>query len=130
MDEFADDGTAAERSRQSWDASRIRLPREERAEVVSSLRESGLSLRAIAAATGLNHQTVANDLSKNRQLPPAPVDYEPTGMDEFAVRRATPPHGGTGGGVALLNSLFRWPAQGVDGRPLALIGDADVDRRG
>lgn len=63
----------------SWDdyctrefgTSRLRLPREERAEVVASLRESGLSLRAIASATGLNHQTVANDLSKSRHLPPA-----------------------------------------------------------
>src|SRR5436190_22662885 len=31
--------------------SRLRLPREERTEIVSSLRESGLSIRAIASAT-------------------------------------------------------------------------------
>jgi transposase-like protein len=45
---------------ESWDdyctrefgTSRLRLPREERSEVVSSLRESGLSIRAIASATG------------------------------------------------------------------------------
>lgn len=51
----------------SWDeyctrefgTSRLRLPREERQEVVASLRESGLSTRAIASATGLSQSTVA-----------------------------------------------------------------------
>jgi len=55
----------------SWDdyctrefgTSRLRLPREERQEVVASLRESGLSTRAIAAATGYNDKTVRNDLA-------------------------------------------------------------------
>jgi phage N-6-adenine-methyltransferase len=50
----------------SWDdycasefgATRLRLPREERQEVVASLRESGLSTRAIAAATGVGQTTV------------------------------------------------------------------------
>jgi transposase-like protein len=68
----------------SWDeycarefgTSRLRLPREERAEVVASLRESGLSIRAIASATGLNKDTVNNvtrELSGNRTPGPAPV---------------------------------------------------------
>lgn len=56
---------------QSWDdyctrefgTSRLRLPREERQEVVASLRESGLSNRAIAAATGLSEPTVRRDLT-------------------------------------------------------------------
>jgi transposase-like protein len=81
----------------SWDeyvlrefgTSRLRLPREERQEVVGSMRDSGMSIRAIASAVGMNHQTVANDLSKNRQLP-EPVEYEPSGLDEFvAVNTAT-----------------------------------------
>lgn len=38
---------------------RLRLPREDRQEVVASLRESGLSTRAIASATGLSQSTVA-----------------------------------------------------------------------
>lgn len=54
----------------SWDdyctrefgTSRLRLPREERAEVVQSLRESGLSLRAIASATGDSARTVRRAL--------------------------------------------------------------------
>lgn len=54
----------------SWDdyctrefgTSRLRLPREERQEVVSSLREIGMSTRAIAAATGMNQSTVVRDL--------------------------------------------------------------------
>lgn len=56
---------------QSWDdyctrefgTTRIRLPREERAEVVASLRDSGLSERAIASATGMGKGTVHRELS-------------------------------------------------------------------
>lgn len=59
----------------SWDdycaaefgAARLRLPREDRRDVVLSLRESGLSLRAIASATGLGRGTV------ERELAPVPI---------------------------------------------------------
>lgn len=55
----------------SWDdyctrefgTSRLRPPREDRQEVVASLREAGLSLRAIAAATQQSEATVRRDLS-------------------------------------------------------------------
>lgn len=73
------------------------LPREERQEVVASLRESGLSIRAIAAATGMGRGTIERTLEPavpngtpdvgerptisvdRRLLPasPAPVDDEP-----------------------------------------------------
>jgi hypothetical protein len=65
----------------SWDdyctrefgTSRLRLPREERPEVVSSLREIGMSQRAIAAATGLSKGTVQNELKAGAQnRAPAP----------------------------------------------------------
>ncbi len=42
--------------------ARLRLPREDRQEAVASLRESGLSVRAIAAATGVSKNTVKTDL--------------------------------------------------------------------
>ncbi|OHD15023.1 MAG: hypothetical protein A2Y38_25755 [Spirochaetes bacterium GWB1_59_5] len=69
----------------SWDdyctrefgTSRLRLPREERQEVVASLRESGLSTRAIASATGLARNTVAKELA---QIEPV-ADQEITGMN-------------------------------------------------
>jgi len=56
----------------SWDAycasefddSRIRIPREQRQGVVTSLREEGLSLRAIAAATGSDYTTVQKDAAQ------------------------------------------------------------------
>ncbi|MFC9768007.1 hypothetical protein [Rhodococcus jostii] len=56
----------------SWDAycdsefesCRIRIPREEREMVVSSLRDSGLSIRAIASATGSSVGTIAATCSK------------------------------------------------------------------
>lgn len=55
----------------SWDAycaaefgeTRLKLPREERQEVVASLRDSGLSARAISAATGVSEPTVRRDLA-------------------------------------------------------------------
>ncbi|MFE3229867.1 hypothetical protein [Nocardia sp. NPDC059228] len=53
-----DDYCAAE-----FDRARIRLPREERTEVIASLREIGMSTRAIAAATGLSQPTVSRELS-------------------------------------------------------------------
>lgn len=54
----------------SWDeyceiefgSNRIRLPREERQETVRSLREAGLSIRAIASATGIGDKTVQRDI--------------------------------------------------------------------
>ena len=62
--------------------SRLRLPREERSEVVASLRESGLSIRAIAAATGDHYSTVSRELSKGRVADATPADPGPiTGTD-------------------------------------------------
>lgn len=71
----------------SWDdyctrefgTSRIRLPREERQEVVASMREIGMSTRAIAAATGTSKGTVDRALAgaPNGAPEPQPV----TGTD-------------------------------------------------
>lgn len=55
----------------SWDAyvdsefqgAPLALPREKRQEAVLSLKKQGLSLRAIASATGTSPQTVANDVA-------------------------------------------------------------------
>ncbi|MGY2093486.1 hypothetical protein [Nocardia gipuzkoensis] len=58
--------------------SRLQLPREERSEVVASMREIGMSSRAIAAATGLARGTVLKELNQVDQIdPPVPV----TGVD-------------------------------------------------
>lgn len=82
----------------SWDdyctrefgTSRLRLPREERAETVQSLREAGLSLRAIASATGDSKDTIARALSPvSNETPDPESTYEPSGMDEFTVDRST-----------------------------------------
>lgn len=67
----------------SWDeychnefgSSRLALPREERSEVVQSLRSQGLSLRAIAAATGASKSQVERDLST---VPNGTVGGDPT----------------------------------------------------
>lgn len=71
----------------SWDAyvaaefgaARLRLPREERAEVVASLRDQGLSIRAIAAATGHDTKTVQKDLrlSQVSESPTPEPEVEP-----------------------------------------------------
>lgn len=72
----------------TWDAYttaefgtlRLRLPREERQEVVCSLRESGMPIRAIASATGADPKTVQADLKStvgNSHTSPTTV----TGLD-------------------------------------------------
>jgi hypothetical protein len=53
-----DEYTSAE-----FGSGRIKIPREERAEVVSSLRDAGLSTRAIGAATGVGRMTVHRELA-------------------------------------------------------------------
>lgn len=62
---------------QEFGTSRIRLPREERREVVSSMREVGMSTRAIASATGAGYGTIARELSRDPNGSPSPV----TGTD-------------------------------------------------
>lgn len=84
---------------QSWDdyctrefgSARLRLPREERAEVVASLRQSGLSIRAIASATQVDARTVRRDMEVGRNAPPEPVTDEDALAEELiAAGPATP----------------------------------------
>src|SRR3954453_23391312 len=56
--------------------SRLRLPREERQEVVASLREIGMSVRAIAAATGEPRSTVSDVVSGVRSRTPELLTQE------------------------------------------------------
>lgn len=82
----------------SWDAycakefgsTRLRLPREERQEVVASLRESGLSVRAIASATGTSVGTVATELSRCSELNTSAIQGS-DGKTYAATRTATEP---------------------------------------
>lgn len=60
-----------------FDRAHIRLPREERQEVVASLRDIGMSTRAIAAATGMDQSTVSRQLAGDANASPATV----TGTD-------------------------------------------------
>jgi hypothetical protein len=45
-----------------FDGARLRIPREQRAEQVQSLRSAGLSTRAIGSVLGVHHDTVASDI--------------------------------------------------------------------
>ena len=73
---------------ESWDAyldnefqtNRLRLPREERAAVVASLRDSGLSQRAIAAATGLSQPTISRELSGDSNESPEAAEESGRGI--------------------------------------------------
>lgn len=74
---------------ESWDAyckaeftgSRLRLPREERQEVVRSLRDAGMSTRAIASATGTDDRTVRRDIAGAANAAPDPEPAPVTGLD-------------------------------------------------
>ena len=58
-------------TRTEFDGVRIALPREDRREVIGSLRDAGLSTRAIASAIGVNDKTVRNDLAGAEYSAPA-----------------------------------------------------------
>lgn len=84
----------------SWDdyctrefgTSRLRLPREERQEIVSSMREIGMSTRAIAAATGMSKDTVHRELPgvSNETPEPRPAAwYEPSTKEMEQLNRPT-----------------------------------------
>lgn len=83
----------------SWDdyctrefgTSRLRLPREERQEVVISMREIGMSQRAIAAATGNSTRTVNSDLRQvSQSTTPEPHGLS-AGTHERQVLQSTTP---------------------------------------
>ena len=57
---------------QEFGTSRIRLPREERREVVASMREIGMSTRAIASATGISQKTASRELAAARESNDSP----------------------------------------------------------
>ena len=78
----------------SWDdyctrefgTSRIRLPREERQEVVASMREIGMSTRAIASATGISQKTASRELAAARESNDSPVPVTGTDGKTYAPR--------------------------------------------
>jgi hypothetical protein len=94
----------------SWDAyveaefrGSLALPREDRAEVIMSLRDAGLSIRAIVSATGTSIGTVHRDLDDADDDPvdvdteePEPEPATITGTDGRNYRARRPrPGGGT-----------------------------------
>jgi hypothetical protein len=80
----------------TWDAyctaefgsARLRLPREERQEVVASLRDSGLSTRAIASATAISEATVRRDLAGASN--DAPAQQNVVGTDGRVYSQSQP----------------------------------------
>jgi hypothetical protein len=80
----------------SWDAycaaefagKQIRLPREERPETVRSLRDAGMSVRAIASATGLGRGTVARALDDTSGVPNGTPEPDDQALDLGAEHAA------------------------------------------
>ena len=82
---------------QEFGTSRIRLPREERQEVVASMREIGMSVRAIASATGDSYGTVRNELAAREQnCSPEPAPVTGTDGKTYEGRRTTKIQSGAG----------------------------------
>lgn len=83
---------------QSWDAytdaelgeTRLRLPREERREVVASMTEAGMSTRAIGSALGVDPMTVTRDRRSGvaNATPDEPIDAEIVEDDPLAAKIA------------------------------------------
>ena len=84
----------------SWDdyctrefgALRLKLPREDRVETVQSLRSAGLSIRAIASATGHSVNTIQADMAQVYQsdtpLPARSYSAEPASADHDGLAAA------------------------------------------
>ncbi|HEY3843151.1 MAG TPA: hypothetical protein VGL48_07850 [Acidimicrobiales bacterium] len=53
----------------TFDVDHVRIPKAERAAIVEALREGGLNVRAIAAATGLGVGTVHRELTPDERVP-------------------------------------------------------------
>ncbi len=79
---------------ESWDAyctgefgtSRLTIPREDRAGVIGSLRQAGLSIPAIATATGLGYGTVQREAAAGY-----PIGQPVTGTDGKTYRQPKEP---------------------------------------
>jgi hypothetical protein len=116
----------------SWDmycaaefgTARLRVPREERAEVVGSLRDAGLSLRAIAAATGLGRGTVERELEG---VPFGTGETKVTGLDGKTYAGQAEPPVASGAWAAPPFRLHSVPKPGL--APLAPRGEV-LDRVG
>jgi len=51
---------------------RVKLPREQRREIVAGMSAAGMSSRAIGAAVGVDHKTVVNDRAATGEFSPVP----------------------------------------------------------
>lgn len=95
--------------------SRLRLPREERQEVVASLREIGMSVRAIAAATGQGRETIRKEIAGDQKWSPAtqPQDERPAPAPEPEEEVAQVQYGDSGPTSRAITGTDgkRYPAQ-------------------
>lgn len=105
-----DDYTVSE-----FGATRLRLPKEERQQAVASLRDCGLSVRAIASGLGVSKNTVTADLSQTGT--PEPV--EKMRPDEVAALVR-------GGFVESIDELVEVSGLNVNTRTGEVIEDAPV----
>jgi len=71
-------------------SSRIALPREDRQEAVMSLREAGLSLRAIASVTGVHNKTIERDLAASPRNAALPDRTQTTDGRTYPARQPRP----------------------------------------
>lgn len=84
---------------ESWDAycaseftegRMVRLDREQRREIVGSMREAGMSTRAIGSALGVNDRTVRNDMSSAEKSADAPATVTSLDGRQRPASRPTP----------------------------------------
>jgi hypothetical protein len=74
---------------EEFGADRLRLPAEHRQKAVVELRLAGMSQRAIGAALGVDHKTVAGDLRSGGEFSP-PADVQGADGKTYAATRPAP----------------------------------------
>jgi len=100
---------------ESWDAmtdaefpgARLRIPREQRAEQVQSLRAAGLSTRAIGSALGVNDRTVRRDLPSAANAADEPATVR--SLDGRTRPATQPPRPAPAPPVPLADAVARYP---------------------
>jgi len=125
---------------ESWDAytdaelgeTRLRLPREQRREVVASMTEAGMSTRAIGSALGVDPMTVSRDRSAGvaKATPDEPIDAEIVDEpDDLGDRIARELAASDGDYAEKATAPEPKPVLGTDGKTYAVAPKPAVQRR-
>jgi hypothetical protein len=97
---------------------RVRLPRDQRREIVAGMAQAGMSTRAIGSAIGVDQKTVVNDrLCPRRSPTPAVTSPEPPSVSPGSPKTTGSPRTGRPPTTRCPNSSAPWSTPSASSRP-------------